>query len=366
MPNIVDVWGWYNNWAMEAYISNNVDRIQILYLHEQGSEYLYKAPKTALEYYEQAIQLAQRIGEPCVELLLECGRLITYQYGLNDFPQCLQESTRIFSMVHRAPYNQCMIRGQLYSQLVNAYFYYDPVSYEKDIFKMMDDLSDKIPVDAQTYSHLNLYRALLHLELNRYDEAQTVLEALIVEIRGNPSEEANALKLMACILYARHDYSTALVYALESEKAGRTSKRDREMAVSILLVAVLYLHLNNPEKARLAHQRGVVTYLSSTENRCNAFYNANCLYFELSGNPEKAIELRNEEQLGLDKNPHPYRQALSHLAKARLLGRIGKQVQPEVELGLAQVNKMKHADHVRQKFERVRAGDYTDDYVDFD
>jgi hypothetical protein len=368
MPIIIDLWAWYYEQERLARISGDAQRLMLAELNNTGFKTLHSDPQKSLAMFKRGAEIARQLGEPCWELFYEYWYTEVHIFSLLDATLALQESTRVFAIAHRPEYMSCVVRGRVYITLVAAYYRYDPESYDEEIRNMLEDIYNKIPCDDDTIERVKLYRILLDLVFDRYDQCESMMQEYISDIRGNAFREADAFRTLGVIAYAKRDFSTALAYVLEGQKCSLRSRRFLEKAMGMLMEACLMLHLGETEKAQGLYERGIIEHDSASETRAGGFYDWVCEYLQLTNQFEQAMRHRDEELLLVQKCNHPRREAISRLSRARLFGMMNNIEARDQELaeGHIMLNKLKKCDHLRSKFERVANGDYNNFAVDAD
>lgn len=68
-----DLWGWFNRYAAQANLEGNPlkQRLVQVYFEAQQMLRVLGSAEPAIKLYEEGVQMAQRMGEPCWELFYE-------------------------------------------------------------------------------------------------------------------------------------------------------------------------------------------------------------------------------------------------------------------------------------------------------
>ena len=362
MPNSVDLWGWFNKFKAAARANNDNERVKLVGQYETGMVYRFKEPEQALHSFSKGVDLARSLSEPYWELFFQYWCCDIYIFELRDLDKGLEKTIQTFLLAHKPPYQNAPVVGRVYITLVYAYYIIDAEGYADNIRDMLQYMMEKLPLDHDTLLRVQRYRAGLHYTFDEWDEAE--LEALkFLELaRGIPMREDDAYQLLWNIALEKKDYERAIDYAIELEKASKRTGRDEVIALSLLGQALCKQKLKQPD-AHILYERALTIYeeYQGPQARGINFYDVICAYLEGDDKPEAALDFR-DQQLAMLVNTRKYSFELHcRLKRCRLLGRMGKPVQKELEAAYEATNRLKRPERDRKKLDLVKNGDYSED-----
>src|SRR5579859_5964091 len=217
----VDLWGWFNALRRRADQQGDAERIRLFKLYERAREIRETDPKTALSFYTEARELAERLREPCLMLFFDYWRSEIYLYYLHDVVSGLDQSVKNSVEAQKPMYRLCPVLGRVYLTLATAQYMTDPLGNAEQIKQTLDYLERKVALDQDTWRRIEDERAALAYTQNRLEDSERLTLSYISRCEGNHFRLRSGYKRLCQLNYERRKFDKALEYAQLGEEVAR-------------------------------------------------------------------------------------------------------------------------------------------------
>jgi tetratricopeptide (TPR) repeat protein len=354
----VSIWTWIENFERSAYQNEDALRIKLVKGYEQGWRCIRSGHyDDALIHFEENLKLAQRLKEYWWELFLDSNCCELFIYYKAEMGKVFDRTVRLATRAYKPEYTDCPARSRIYCNLADVYIDVDWFSYLDEVMAMLDYIEKDVPMDDDTHLRVRYIRAQIVYELERYDEAEDIVQRCLAGSSTNDYRMSHANDILSRIAYARGDLLDALSYAKERERYARYPPILRSVADALLWQAVLTWRLGDKGTAQSLFQQGIAEYERHDLPKRGTYYHTLCEYYELSGEIERALKLR-EEQLIAIQSLSLTEQTFAHLHYCRLLGRMGKPLDEALANARALTKNMKRTELYLKYVQRIEDGNY--------
>lgn len=354
----VDLWGWFDKSALEAYTSDNEQAQRLPQLYYQGERYLNLSRfDEAQKHFSDGLQLARQLNRPCWALFFEYWISEVYIFYKGDFTIGLDLAVKATARAYQEQYKGCPVRARVILTLIYTYFFLDPFGYDGKIREMLHYLKHDVVMDDDTDMRVQSCYAEMALIREDYDKCEE--ETLLYQdmVAENAFRLTDAYHLLSKIAYARGDIKQAFDYAFLQEQYAHQSQRQSMYGTALAWQAVFAQRTGQTERAENLMQRVDAHYRSHQDlARFGAYYSALCDYHEQRGDINRAIALRQEHLANTGGRPHS--KTMAHIHYCRLLGRTGRDLSDALVAARATFVDLLKPDFYEAKLQRIEAGDY--------
>lgn len=348
---------WIMHFVSQALLKNDTQRLQLFRLLQQGDMMRATMPELAYDMYAQGRKLAEDLSESCWILLFAQRMAHICIYELENLDRALDLVVRDYVLSTQDSYKHCPVNSEIRLNLVETYLYYDPVGYAEKITETIDYLLETEQDEPHTITQLWDFRAQLALKLDQLDLA---IEYALHSITNDMWDYLTLTR----IYWERGDYAQALQMSLEREALlNQSYSNSYTLADAQAWTAAMMMKIDKSDAS--AHAR--FTRASFTISKINfvpnsTLYDALAEYHEASGNPELALKVR-DEQLRIQKAIVGAEELIMpRIRRARLLGRIGKIEEMNVQLTQIEsyLPRLKKPVPYIVKLNLIKKGEYSD------
>lgn len=355
----IDLWGWF--WTEEGKAHQNRDPVilRLVELARQGWAYRRSAQsQMMLTCFEDGAKLAQAQSNPCWELFFTYWACSTLFYHVNDLQKALEQTVKLTSRAHQEQYSPCPIRSRIYFLLADIYYEIDVFGYEDEIRESMDYLEQHIPMDEDTHFRLLHHRADIHFLYERYDAAFEGVTHYMAKAQHNDFRMRSAHQLLRAIAYARGELRIAHDHTLQAEHYARMIQSHVDVGIALFWQATLHKRQGNDAAAQQVYLQGVGIYTQHELPRWPDYYNAICDFLEISGEHERAIQLRQQQLAEYSEYGSLFYLGWGHLQYCRLLGRLGQDSEQALISAYQLADAMQKPQHYLMKLQKIKDGNY--------
>jgi tetratricopeptide (TPR) repeat protein len=354
----VNIWTWIDNFERTAYQNNDTVRIKLVQGYGQGWRFLRSGNyDEALAHFEEAQALAQKIHEHWWDLFLDSNYCEVFIYYKAEMGKVFDRTVRLATRAYKPEYTDCPARSRIYCNLADVYIDVDWFSYIDEVMAMLDYIEKDVPMDEDTHLRVRYIRAQIMYELERYDEAEDMVQRCLAESFTNDYRMCHANDILSRIAYARGDLLDALSYSRERERYARYPPILRSIADALLWQAVITWRLGDKGTAQSLFQQGIAEYQRYDLPKRGTYYHTLSEFYEISGETDRALKLR-EEQLIAIQSLSLTEQTFAHLHYCRLLGRMGKPMDKALENARALTQNMKRTALYLEYVQHIEDGNY--------
>ncbi|MDQ7025186.1 MAG: hypothetical protein Q9P01_16540 [Anaerolineae bacterium] len=354
----VNIWSWMRDFERTAQQQNDSQRLKLVNGYHDGWRCINSGHyDEALKHFERALAIAQRINEPCWELFLDsnCAEIFIFKKAESKIG--LDRAIRIATRVYRPENEACPVRSRILCNLGYAYKDYDVFGYMDAILDLLNSIENDVPMDHDSHLRLRFLRVEIAMELQQFDDAKKTVQVGLVESFGNTYRMTQSNALLSEIAYAQGDLHLALSYAAESGKHAYHGNMLRAVASNFLWQAMLQRRIGNNGEAQNLLQQGLAEYEHHNLPRRESYYNHLCEFYELLGDTDKALVLR-QQQLKEVAEQTITAQSYAHLHHCRLLGRMGKSLDKALGNARGITKQMKKPNLYLERIQQIENGNY--------
>lgn len=355
----VDLWGWFHRYADAAKQEGNLLKQRLVNLSHQGRNAIQSENvDLAAALYEEGVNLARTLREPCWELFYQYYCAEAYIFHKSDYQTGLAWATKAAAIAHKEAYLPCPVRGRVYYTLIYAYSAIDSLGYEDKIREMLDYMERDVAMDTDTVQRIQYSRAQLAFDREDYEACEHELTHYMNLIVTSSYRQGSGYNLARRLAFARGDLKLALEYVYRGYEWSRRHNRPRSIAFHNLYEALYRTYLGEHERAAMALRSGIAYYEQYDLPRLSNYYEQVSLYRELLGDADVALQLRQQQLADMQLDHGFDYRFYTHLAYCRLLGRMGRELTDALQTTQTilqeSVDPSKHAPRLAQ----VEAGDY--------
>lgn len=335
-------------------------RYQMAIQHERAGHRLRNSnPEAALEAFEKGRELAEALNEPC--WILHFGNLIARlcNYQLEDLDRAMAIVVRDTILAGKPAYEKCPFKSDVQHNLLETYFYFDPVGYEAEIRSALDYMQNSTEHRTTwTATRLQDIRAQLALKLDQYDEALYL--ALKATEKGGFASTDAYLTLVR-VHWERGEYDQALDAALvRKNNLNRIFSSDLLADARAWTAALLQRLGRDEERAMKDYQFAISVITKSNTVPNSTVFDALADYHEVAGDMENTLNIRDRQLAEQRPNVGPDELTAVRLRRARLLGRMGKSEALQAQLTEARelAQRLHKPQPYLDKLQRIEDGNY--------
>ncbi|MFH2107402.1 MAG: tetratricopeptide repeat protein [Chrysiogenia bacterium] len=226
-------------------VKSGKEKVQAL--NELSSHFTYISAEKAMAYGQQALELAQKLGEKQEEA--RALNNIGWGYRIQGKFVQAREFYEKGLTISRAIKNDNLIYNSL-NNIGGTFEEDNSLDKALDYYRQTYELATRIKWDKGISVSLN-YMAIVFTNQNQYEKAlKAQLEALAIQERiGNKLEIANTLHNMGHIYFYQEKYQKALGYYQKSLNMYKKKEDPRNTALALNSVGVAYICLKELDRA---------------------------------------------------------------------------------------------------------------------
>lgn len=353
----LDLWGWFRQYRQEAYRVKNDEKLKLPNLFSEAWDYFETQPLKAMSLLTQGRELAKKLNEPCWMLFHDYWRCEGQLFYLDDAKAGLDMAVRIAAEAHKPLYERCPIRARVFRILVDAYSANDPVGYADQIYKTVEYLEKEVPMDHDTRCLLQAKRAYMAYVFDRLDEAVDESQRFMAMVELYDFQHAYAHQMLCKYLYMRGDVDAALKHAQEGEVMARRADRKSLLASFAAWQALLNHKQGDAETSQSFYRVAASRQQALGVTASMAYYDAMSEYLELSGQPEEALRLRDQEMVEAKKSNSLYGIVEAMTKRCQLLARMGRPLTEDLKIAREMAQKFLKPELALAKLDKIERGE---------
>ncbi len=320
----VDIWSWFEQPLNRPPRSKrDVELRSIIGMFDEGWELLQTQPIQALSIFEHGRKRAEQLEEWCYGLFFGYWACEAYVFYLHDMIKGLEYATKLVIEARKPHYQTCPVLSGVYRILADVHLNIDPVGYADKIHETLTFLEENVPMHYENHCLITARRSSLAYEQDNVAEAREIGLRYLAMCDGNSFRLIHANLMMCTYTFEFGELDLALAHASKSEGYARIRKRHRAMVSALAWQALIHHKLGDEFVARQYYRRAASKIAEHDYEPWLSYCIVVGEYFELEGEPEKALSLydRTLETL-VDTGKH-WSMCEFWLEKCRLLGRLG-------------------------------------------
>lgn len=358
MPPFVDIWRWFNGYRAQAIHEGNPDLLRLVGLFGELWPSLEPDPNRALALCNEAIALAQQIGQPCLELFYSLWRCETYLFYLHQIDVGLKESIKAALEAQKPEYTHCPMRARVYRNLVNAYHLSDPYGYAAEITAVLDYLENEVPLDRESWQALAWERAALVALDEDFERAFELAEVFRARCIDNRFYLVHAYSLLCEISYKLKRDEQVGDFAAAGEVCARAENRHESLG--ILLGWKAYALVRAGKKAEAGRAAAESVRQCMRAPALKVFRGPLVYYYEARGELDKALAVRREKLDFEIAAGSMAGEAAARLEICKLLAKMHRPLADELGPARAATDRLRRPEQIRAKLDRLEKGEILD------
>ena len=346
---------------MQDDLSKEQIRQKLYAMESQGWRYLYnEQAEQAKDTFESGAKIARLHQLPCMELLFEYQVCQVYVYYTYDQKAAVDYAVRLVTKLPRPEYVDCRNEHvAVYDIMTHAYFYRDCLGYEKEIRESLDYVKQNLTMRYESRLRMDYILTELEYENGNYQEARNKAMQYVAEAEfAHAYRKSDGYLAARRAVYALGEIDIAYKYAEMDVTVSQSGSYQRGAADALLWQAVYAKRLGNDGAAQQLYQRSIAQYERFTIAPSLTYFDAAAEYYELMGDNERALKLREAQFDELPARGSLHDMALAHLQYCRLLGRMGKPVDAALVKARAFVNTLRKPEAHETALQRIENGDF--------
>lgn len=347
------VWGWVSNFYYET-----DDRgVELYDKFTHGMDYLDDDPDYAISMLQEVKQMARSLGHDWWVQMATHWELQTLLHYKQDYSSVIDIAAQATVEVRKPQYTEFPQRVCLHEDLITAYFGRDPIGYRDMIQNAIDYMQSQVKPGIECYLCLQGLRVDFLLALEKYDEAKQIGLHFLEASQGEDHHLGSAYELLCQIAYARKEWKELENWALLGElvaKRAKSSSSPARVAEMIMWRAFYERRSGNEDLAWTLYKRAATTASNYPPGVYDGYYEAATAFFEVSGQLEDALKVRERHLEKIAKESRYYAEARCRLDIVRLHDLVKLPKDDVIKDAEAVIAKLKDPTIIRQKLEQYR------------
>jgi hypothetical protein len=215
-PEFIDPLDWYRRDFREARIRGDEKRQELARVFDLFASNQRQNLEQAIQYLHTGRQIAIERDQPFWELLFDYWLYTCTARPVGD----VDEVTRLFMKANKAAYRECPIIGRIYTALIEAYVWEDPISYASHARQAIDYTITNLPLSEESYLRIMVSKLRLHYELQEYELINQAARTVLHYSEAHVADTLNTYIYVAQARAALGDYSKAMDSAILALKLG--------------------------------------------------------------------------------------------------------------------------------------------------
>ncbi|MCU0499314.1 MAG: hypothetical protein MUF87_18325 [Anaerolineae bacterium] len=354
----MDLLAWFEDYLQRVEREGDQQRLQLFNTLRETFSYAEQDPQRALQVLQHSKQAALDLGEDCLALVFDTALCEVYLMGLMDVRAMLALATHATVEARKAIYDHCPARQYIYTRMVNAFFYTDPVGYADEILETFAFVEREYAQERTLIQEVLLRRALLNAILGQLDTARDQALQALAYTENDPDLERDTCLVIADVMRRRGDYQEGLVYSQLCADHARATQMYRTYLEQLALQALLYRLSGAESEAQT--QWGLFTVFVKLLQLDPYFTTLAILseYYEVGGELDRALDYNRQALAQAEKSGCYYAITELWIDQARLLGKADMPNREELNAARASLAVLRKPAFYQVKIERVESGDY--------
>jgi hypothetical protein len=219
-PVFFDPLDWYRNDFRDALRTGDEKRQELGRIFDLFASNQRPNPEKAIAYIQTGQRLSIEREQPYWELLFDYWFYTCSARAVGD----VDAITRLFIKANNTIYRDCPIIGRIYTALIEAYVWEDPISYAKDAREAIDYTVNKVPLSEESYLRIMVSKLRLHYELQEFELIHEAAETILHYSETHLTDSFNSYLYVAQARAALGDYQRAMDSAILAQKLGEWKK----------------------------------------------------------------------------------------------------------------------------------------------
>jgi hypothetical protein len=347
----VDLWGWVSRARAAARRAGDEARVRLTSLDKEAWGIFETDPHRALALYEEGLQLAEQLQEPCWQIFYKYWRIEAYIFYLCDLREAKRLAVDLAVEARKPVYGHCPVRARIYRILVDSYLFSDPIGYANQIQENLDYLENEVPLDEDTWRLIPGRRSTLAIYLDQFEEAQRHALTYLERSQDSDFRLSDAYSELSHISFKLGEFDKLFEYAQTGEVHARRIERQGSLAELLLWQAVYYqLQDREKEAKRLVQQ--AQRHISNIA-RAEAGFISLAQYYEIGGELEKSLAERAKIIAFSEKCGFEHNAIETRIEYCKLLVKMGLPVEKEAGEARARANQMPRPEHYLKKLDAL-------------
>jgi hypothetical protein len=232
----IDRFQYYRDSYIEARLKGDIDRQRLWEIYDAAHPHFDDNKEYALSLLKQGEALAQNLREKCWELLFEFWM---YEVDLTR-PDRLDVIIKLFVKANKPKYRECTLLGDIYSSLLRAYLWHDPLGYEQEMQEGIQYVLDNLPLPQDTFVIVLWAKMQLMLEMGDYDGVLKTSKTYFRYAENHTIHLAWGFTTLLQAYYHQGEHTLALQTARDLEETAARGKNDSLVFTALKWQYTLY------------------------------------------------------------------------------------------------------------------------------
>jgi hypothetical protein len=353
-------WDWFHEFERTALEKHDRERLRLCQAYHQGYQLREKDPDQAFGIFSEARQLAHQLGESWMALFYDEWRATALLHFKRDYRNVLDLAVQAALEVRKPQYATFPGRFGIFDNLVAAYLGIDPGGYADAVQQAMDYLDKELPQEPDSHRYLLLARRRIFcLEQNRYDEALdwSLKEMALADSDRDRSRAEHFQVFVYCALCqiaaARGEWDNLDEWSQTGDTITRRVGHQVELSELIAWRAVVARKRGEEEKAMRLARSAASRQKAQRMPPGRGFYEALCLYHDLSGDLPSVLAVRDRELKDVSGWGRFLTEARCRVNRCKLLARMGQPLDAELEAAREAVAKLREPAPMLSELEQI-------------
>lgn len=355
-----DLWGWIDNYYRDAIFKGDAQRMRLATMHYDAWKQFEHDPDTALAILDEGMELAKKLSEPWWWVYYTYWRTEAFVFYVGDLNKGLDNAVRTAVEIRKPEYERFPGIGRVYRVLLDSYVFRDPIGYEDKINETIHTMEHDIPLDLDTRCLLQARRSQMANILEDYKSAEEHALVYLNMCEHSAFRLMHAYEILCELAYRREDYDQVLAFATEMDEQSRRSRKKSGTVVSYEVRATIARIRHNEVDALKFYRQKLAHEASLGTKRGSFSYDLMSKFHELAGESHKAWQLREQQFDEIEGKGFFHGEVWARIARCRLLGRMGKPLDKELEATYITVENLLKPELLIKKIKQIEAGDYSE------
>ncbi len=322
----MSVWEWIEDDRIDAYLSNDRDRLRLHQLLDEGISHRQDDPDRALKILEHGRDLAHSLHEVRWVLMFDHWRLQVMLFKNSDYREVLDLAMQATLEACRPEFKDFPQRICLQEDLISAYVAIDPEGHAEAIERALEYMKRELTPGLECRHCVQDCRIDYHMACGRFEDAQEHGRQALAMADEEDSDfyRAEACARLCRIAYRLGDFESLAGWAEIGEMAACRRRNKEHFAVFLLWKGVLAARTEQGEDAQTLHDRALQQIRQLLCQPGELFFDALATFHIACGQPEKALQVKEEELAAIEGMGRTAYEARIHLERCHILASMHK------------------------------------------
>lgn len=306
----------------------------------QAEALLYRAwevresdPMQALQWMQEGLAIARKLGQPCLALKFEHWITSLYLFQLADYQQALKRAIETLVETRKPHYEHCPYRIDAHYIVIDAYLYTDPHGFKTEIYQAIDLIETTMSYDQDLWRLLQGARAYAEMLTDQYAAALDHGLKYLARCEGASAFRLSDVYAFLTEAYVKlKDWDHALHMAQTGVPYARDHYATRRWYLELIAwQAYIYRLKGDQQTAGRYHRQATQLFTHLRSRPYFAFYDAWAGYHVCGGEVEIALKVRQDQLAWVIPSGSPFWITKCYYEICCLLKRLDRPFASEIE-----------------------------------